>query len=750
MAADNATVAVTISETVYKTNGGSGALATSDFSLSISGGIATMSSATPTSIAASGNVYTLGIGLSGTPDGSEVLTVVPTDDGIYDAVGNESSTTQSNNTANLKDKTAPAIPTGLLATPGSTQAVLAWTANSESDLASYKVYGGTSASPTTLLATIATGTVTYTNTSLTNGTIYFYRISSVDNSSNESSKSSDITILPHDPAGNYGLTFDGTNDYVSVRYSSDLRFADTDAFTIETWVKLASTANSNIISKTDQYFILVANSKFQFKGHFFQENVGNTLGLVQSTTTATTGIWYHLAATFSKSSGKLTLYVNGTQEGQVTGLTDYDITGTTDALIIGAKKYYTLPPDGYVNGAIDEVAIWDEAITAAEITALYNSGAPLAANSDAGDYTSSANLKGHWRFAENSGTTTYDISGNGNHATINGSTFSTPGADAAAPAAPTGLVATPGASQVTLSWTANSESDMASYKVYGGTSASPTTLLATISSGTETSTVSSLTNGSTYYYRISANDNAGNESSKTSDVTSMPHVTDGDYSLSFDGTDDYVDLGNTSALTITGSVTLSAWVSFSNFDNSLAAVISKYSGTNGYSIEKTAGENKLSFWVGDGSDDIEVTSNTLSATTWYHVVGTNDGTTSKIYVNGSLANSTAQGSPVGPTGNLKIGMHSEQTASSRYWNGKIDEVAIWNDALTVAEITALYNSGNPLTASSNSGNYTSAANVKGYWRFGENTGTKVHDLTGSGNHGTISGATYVSPGADAA
>ena len=95
LAANNASIAVTFAEAIYNTNGGSGAIETSDFSLSISGGTATMSSATPSLIVASGNVYTLGISLSGTPDGSEVLTVAPVDDGLYDAVGNEASTTQS-------------------------------------------------------------------------------------------------------------------------------------------------------------------------------------------------------------------------------------------------------------------------------------------------------------------------------------------------------------------------------------------------------------------------------------------------------------------------------------------------------------------------------------------------------------------------------------------------------------------------------------------------------------------------------
>ena len=109
LVANNSTIAVTFSESVYNTNGGSGALEASDFAFSISGGTATLSSATPTSISISGNVYTLGIGLSGTSNGTEVLTVNPVDDGIYDANGNEASTSQSNNTATLNDVTGPTI-----------------------------------------------------------------------------------------------------------------------------------------------------------------------------------------------------------------------------------------------------------------------------------------------------------------------------------------------------------------------------------------------------------------------------------------------------------------------------------------------------------------------------------------------------------------------------------------------------------------------------------------------------------------
>ena len=73
----------------------------------MSGGSAVLVNAAPTSIAASGNVYTLGINLSGTPNGAEVVGVTPVATSIYDAVGNVSVSEQSGNTANLKDKASP-------------------------------------------------------------------------------------------------------------------------------------------------------------------------------------------------------------------------------------------------------------------------------------------------------------------------------------------------------------------------------------------------------------------------------------------------------------------------------------------------------------------------------------------------------------------------------------------------------------------------------------------------------------------
>ena len=91
-----------MSEAVYSTNNGSGALEAADFSLSISGGNATLASSTPISISVSGNVYTLGINLTDNMAyGNEVLTITPVANSIYDAAGNAAEASQNNNTASL-------------------------------------------------------------------------------------------------------------------------------------------------------------------------------------------------------------------------------------------------------------------------------------------------------------------------------------------------------------------------------------------------------------------------------------------------------------------------------------------------------------------------------------------------------------------------------------------------------------------------------------------------------------------------
>jgi len=92
----NSTVTVTMNRAVFNTNNGTGQLDVNDFQFTLSGGNATLVSTTPTSISSVGNVYTLGINISGTTNGRELLTVIPVANSIFDSNGNQGGFTQRN------------------------------------------------------------------------------------------------------------------------------------------------------------------------------------------------------------------------------------------------------------------------------------------------------------------------------------------------------------------------------------------------------------------------------------------------------------------------------------------------------------------------------------------------------------------------------------------------------------------------------------------------------------------------------
>ena len=119
-------MAVTINEPVFSKNDGSGDLDSLDFIFSITGSGATLSQVNPTTVSKSGNVYTLGIGINGTPNGAETIKVVPGENAIYDGSGNVAATTQSNNTKALNDKLAPTI-TGVVTAADNSTATVTFT-----------------------------------------------------------------------------------------------------------------------------------------------------------------------------------------------------------------------------------------------------------------------------------------------------------------------------------------------------------------------------------------------------------------------------------------------------------------------------------------------------------------------------------------------------------------------------------------------------------------------------------------------
>ena len=104
---ENSLINIVFNEEVYNSMSGNGALEASDFVYSLSGGNATLSSTTPTSISkgASSTSYLLGISLLGSPNGTEVLTIKPSSNtAIYDLVGNASLTAHVSSTLTLNNQ----------------------------------------------------------------------------------------------------------------------------------------------------------------------------------------------------------------------------------------------------------------------------------------------------------------------------------------------------------------------------------------------------------------------------------------------------------------------------------------------------------------------------------------------------------------------------------------------------------------------------------------------------------------------
>jgi hypothetical protein len=115
-----------------------------------------------------------------------------------------------------------------------------------------------------------------------------------------------------------------------------------------------------------------------------------------------------------------------------------------------------------------------------------------------------------------------DVAGNALAATT--ITFTTSDmADTTAPTTPTGLAATPGNAQVTLTWQANTESDVAGYTLYWG---SAQNALSSSVFVTDTSkTITGLSNDTPYFFAIDALDTANNHSEKTTPITATPSST---------------------------------------------------------------------------------------------------------------------------------------------------------------------------------------------------------------------------------
>ena len=195
------------------------------------------------------------------------------------------------------------------------------------------------------------------------------------------------------------------------------------------------------------------------------------------------------------------------------------------------------------------------------------------------------------------------------------------------------------------------------------------------------------------------------------------------YSLRWDGSNDYVDLGTD--FIGTGDVTVSAWV-YRTGDG-----YSRLIGNGKFRIQDNNGRIRMTSVDGTAAQG---TSGALSLNVWEHWVVTreSDGTTN-LYLNGSLDGSADQssGTPASATQNLWIGMEAAEIE----WEGFIDEVSIFNTILSSSDVS------NKLRDGSKPADLAGMSGLVAWYRMGDGTegasGTTVYDMSDNSNNGTM-------------
>jgi hypothetical protein len=189
-------------------------------------------------------------------------------------------------------------------------------------------------------------------------------------------------------------------------------------------------------------------------------------------------------------------------------------------------------------------------------------------------------------------------------------------------------------------------------------------------------------------------DLSGNGSNGT--ISNATWTTVGKYSnaLSFDGNTSYVDLGNPAALQLTGSMTVSAWIFATGTPADDGQIIAKGGDFDGWQFKTSpdTGVRTFACGVSSGSAITQRYSQTVvGLNTWYHVTGVYDASarTLDIYVNGVLDNGVLRGTIPAAQNNSPVNVYiGKRSGGSYLFQGTIDEVRVYNQALTQAQIQA--------------------------------------------------------------
>jgi len=191
--------------------------------------------------------------------------------------------------------------------------------------------------------------------------------------------------------GNVGQAFylDGVDDFVSVPDAASLDMAG--SFTIDAWVRLDELRNiSTILTKEHSALPLDVNYNLHILNYklFFALTFSEPASLISgsggcdaggcyvrgttSLTTSDLGLFLHVAAVYDDTNKKLTVYLNGIKDGEATFLTNGTPTTNNEPIRIGKRNAFSAGTN--FPGVIDELEIFNRALTDEEIRRIYDAG----------------------------------------------------------------------------------------------------------------------------------------------------------------------------------------------------------------------------------------------------------------------------------------------------------------------------------------------------------------------------------------
>lgn len=393
-----------------------------------------------------------------------------------------------------------------------------------------------------------------------------------------------------------GFKFYGTNK-VEIPNATSLN--PTNGVTVEAWVKLdpGNTSYADIISKDGegsdrQYFLTFV----PFSSNKLRAHVTTTSGLyyIDGPTIVTSNIWYHVAMTYSASSGELAIYLNGQLD--TNGYLSGTIVPTTQPVRIGGGS--ASGPTYHFRGMVDEPAIYGRALGQSEIEAIYNAG--VAGKINPNCVTAPTNIIGWWPGDSN----IYDL-------------------------ARTNFAAWHGSSAYSPSIVSDGFQTASGDFWYGGT---------------------------------------------------------------------WLEIPDQPIFNPTNELTLEAWVYATGTGQGHRLIMGKdaeYAGRQYLLSLSSVNRFRAHVWANDGTIYYFDGSTAVSLNTWYHVAMTYNRTNLILYVNGVQDGSASGTKPIKVTTQpVRIGASAPSPNGAPYsFPGKIDEPALYNRALTSAEVTSLYTAG---------------------------------------------------------